>query len=257
MAEYLSGVFLFLSKESEVNSGVKKNPYVSLNKLWSVGAILLIVLIWQVICMSGLVESFLLPSPIQVIKAFFADFFILVQHTRVTLLESIIGLLVGILFGFIMAVLMDRFQIIYMAFYPLIVLSQTIPTVAIAPLLVLWFGYEMLPKVILIVLTTFFPIAVGLITGFRSVDPDTVNLMRSMGANRLQIFVYIKVPGALEHFFSGLKISTTYAVVGAVISEWIGGFEGLGVYMTRVKSAYAFDKMFAVIFLISILIFLS
>jgi len=229
-----------------VNSEMQK-------KIWSVGAMVVLLLIWQIICVSGFVESFLLPSPVQVAKAFVADFSVLMQHTRVTLLESIIGLLVGIVFGFIMAVLMDRFQVLYRAFYPLIVLSQTIPTVAIAPLLVLWFGYEMLPKVILIVLTTFFPIAVGLITGFQSSDSDAVNLMRSMGAGRLQIFFYIKIPGSLEHFFSGLKISTTYAVVGAVISEWIGGFDGLGVYMTRVKSAYAFDKMFAVIFLISAL----
>ena len=122
---------------------------------------------------------------------------------------------------------------------------------AIAPLLVLWFGYEMTPKVILIVITTFFPITVGLQDGFRSADQDAVNLLRSMGAGRFQIFCYIKFPGALGQFFSSLRISASYAVVGAVISEWLGGFSGLGVYMTRVKKAYSFDKMFAVIFLIS------
>ena len=150
-----------------------------------------------------------------------------------------------------MAVLMDRFDRLYQAFYPLIVLTQTVPAVAIAPLLVLWFGYEMAPKVILIVITTFFPITVGLLTGFRSADPDAVNLLRAMGAGRGQIFFYIKLPGALGQFFSSLRISASYAVVGAVIAEWLGGFGGLGVYMTRVKKAFAFDKMFAVIILIS------
>ena len=135
----------------------------------------------------------------------------------------------------------------------MIVITQTVPTVAIAPLLVLWFGYEMMPKVILIVIVTFFPITIGLLEGFRSADKDMMNLLRSMGAGRLQIFRYIKMPGAMSRFFASLRISASYSVVGAVISEWLGGFSGLGVYMTRVKKAFAFDKMFAVIFLISII----
>lgn len=109
----------------------------------------------------------------------------------------------------------------------------------------------MTPKIILIVITTFFPITIGLLTGFRSADPDAVSLLKAMGAGQAQIFFYIKLPGAMSQFFSGLRISASYAVVGAVISEWLGGFGGLGVYMTRVKKAFSFDKMFAVIFLIS------
>ena len=175
------------------------------------------------------------------------------EHSFVTLSEAFWGLSLGIALGFIMAVLMDQFESLYKAFYPLIVLTQTVPTVAIAPLLVLWFGYEMTPKVILIVITTFFPIAVGLLNGFRSADKDSIHLLRAMGAGRWQIFRYIKLPGAMSQFFAGLRISASYAVVGAVISEWLGGFSGLGVYMTRVKQAFSFDKMFAVIFLISII----
>lgn len=175
------------------------------------------------------------------------------QHSGVTLTEAFLGLGLGILLGFVMAVLMDQFEGLYQAFYPIIVLTQTVPTVAIAPLLVLWFGYEMTPKVVLIVITTFFPIAIGLLNGFRSADSDSIHLLRAMGADRWQIFRHIKLPGAMSQFFAGLRISASYAVVGAVISEWLGGFNGLGVYMTRVKQAFAFDKMFAVIFLISII----
>lgn len=175
------------------------------------------------------------------------------QHSGVTLTEAFLGLGLGILLGFVMAVLMDQFEGLYQAFYPIIVLTQTVPTVAIAPLLVLWFGYEMTPKVVLIVITTFFPIAIGLLNGFRSADNDSIHLLRAMGADRWQIFRHIKLPGAMSQFFAGLRISASYAVVGAVISEWLGGFNGLGVYMTRVKQAFAFDKMFAVIFLISII----
>lgn len=194
----------------------------------------------------------MLPAPVDVVKAFLEDFEQLMNHLRVTLIEAVIGLFFGVLLGFLVAVVMDAFEPLYKAFYPVIVLTQTIPTVAIAPLLVLWFGYEMLPKVILVVITTFFPIAVGLLNGFKSADSDEIKLLKAMGAGKLQIFTHIKFPGALGQFFAGLKISASYAVVGAVISEWLGGFEGLGVYMTRVKKAFAFDKMFAVIFLISI-----
>ena len=102
-------------------------------------------------------------------------------------------------------------------------------------------------------LIVFFPISISLLEGYGSVDADTVNLMRSMGANRLQIFVYVKMPGALGHFFSSLKISVSYAVVGAVLAEWLGGNKGLGCYMTRVRKAYSYDKMFAVIILISVI----
>lgn len=223
------------------------------SKLWSISAVAAILVIWQAVCSFELVESFLLPSPVQVVKTLVTEFPALMGHASVTLAEAMIGLLIGILMGFAVAVLMDHYDALYKAFYPLIVLTQTVPTVAIAPLLVLWFGYGMLPKVILIVITTFFPIAVGLLNGFKSADRDAIDLMRAMGGSRIQIFRHIKLPGAISQFFAGLRISASYAVVGAVISEWLGGFNGLGVYMTIVKKAYAFDKMFAVIFIISII----
>lgn len=223
------------------------------SKIWSVAAIIVILIVWQLISTMGVVSGFMLPSPVDVVKAFVEDFPLLASNAKVTLVEAFTGLFLGIVIGFIMAVLMDRFQRLYQALYPLIVLTQTIPTVAIAPLLVLWFGYEMMPKVILVVIATFFPIAVSLLDGFRSADQDTILLLRSMGASKMQIFRYVKFPGALNQFFASLRISVSYAVIGAVISEWLGGFYGLGVYMTRVKKEFAFDKMFAVIFLISII----
>ena len=162
-------------------------------------------------------------------------------------------LLIGIALAFVMAALMDRFLVLQRAFYPIMIITQTIPTIALAPVLVLWMGFGKAPKIALVVITTFFPIAVGLLDGYKSVDTDAVNLMRAMGANRAQIFYHVKFPASLSFFFSGLKISASYAVVGAVISEWLGGFEGLGVYMTRSRKAYAFDRMFAVILLIVII----
>ena len=193
----------------------------------------------------------MLPSPVDVVKAFVDNFEIMMKQAAVTLQETFYGLAIGISIAFVIASLMDRFNWLYKALYPVLVVTQTIPTIAIAPLLVLWMGFGMAPKITLVVITTFFPIAIGLLNGFGSVDTDAVNLMRAMGANRLKIFRYVKLPNAIPSFFSGLRVSSAYAVVGAVVSEWLGGFEGLGVYMTRVKKAYAFDKMFAVIVFIS------
>ena len=204
-------------------------------------------------CSLGLVPNFMLPSPVQVVSALVADFPLLLSHMWTTLSEAALGLVIGVAVGFVFAVLMDKFETFYLAFDPLLTVSQTVPTVAIAPLLVLWFGYGLMPKVLLVVLTTFFPVTVALASGFRSVDPDQVDLLRTMNATEWQIFRYAKLPAAMEQFFSGLRISATYAIVGAVISEWLGGFTGLGVYMTRVRKSFAYDRMFAVIIITSAL----
>lgn len=206
---------------------------------------------WLFVSEGGIIPSYMLPSPVDVAKAFVTDFSILCSHAAVTLQEALYGLLIGTALAFVIAVLMDRFEFLRKALYPILVITQTIPTIAIAPLLVLWMGFSMAPKITLVVLTTFFPIAISLLDGFQSADKDEINLLRSMGGTRTQIFRHVKLPSATESFFSGLKVSASYSIVGAVISEWLGGFEGLGVYMTRVKKAYAFDKMFAVIILIS------
>lgn len=216
-------------------------------------AVVALLAVWQGACSLGLVPNFMLPSPVQVVTALVADFPLLLSHMWTTLSEAALGLAIGVAVGFVFAILMDKFETFYLAFDPLLTVSQTIPTVAIAPLLVLWFGYGLMPKVLLVVLTTFFPVTVALASGFRSVDPDQVDLLRTMNATEWQIFRYAKLPAAMEQFFSGLRISATYAIVGAVISEWLGGFTGLGVYMTRVRKSFAYDRMFAVIIITSAL----
>ena len=178
-----------------------------------------ILLGWEVVILSVIVPSYMLPSPVAVLTALFGDLPTILFHAKFTLLESFYGLLIGIALAFVFATMMDRFRVMDQAFYPIMIITQTIPTIAIAPILVLWMGFGMAP----------------------------------MGASRAQIFRHVKFPGALPQFFSGLKISASYAVVGAVVSEWLGGFNGLGVYMTRVKKAYSFDKMFAVIIFIVII----
>ena len=212
-------------------------------------AVLLIV--WQLVCSFGIVPGYMLPSPMEVMAAFIIDLPLLLSHARITLIEAVLGLTIGVLLGFVCAAIMDAFESVKKGLYPILVLTQTIPPVAIAPLLILWFSYGVTPKVILVVLVAFFPMAVGLLEGFESVDRDMIRLMESMKANRWQIFWHVKFPSALGEFFSGLKIAVAYSIVGAVIAEWLGGFSGLGVYMTRVKKSLSYDKMFAVIFFVS------
>ena len=215
--------------------------------------VILLLIVWQTACSLEWVPHYMLPSPIEVIRAFISDFSLLMNHAKVTLIEAVLGLIIGVLLGFISSALMDAFPIVRKGLYPILVLTQTIPPVAIAPLLILWFSYGMAPKIILVVLVAYFPMAIGLFDGFQSVDPDMIKLMASMNANKWQVFWHVKYPVALGEFFSGLKIAVTYSVVGAVIAEWLGGFNGLGVYMTRVKKSLSYDKMFAVIFFISLL----
>ena len=213
--------------------------------------IVILLIIWQTLSMINIIPKFMLPSPIEVVRAFISDFLLLMEHTEVTLIEAFLGLGLGIILGFAVAVIMDRFEYAYKMIYPVLVITQTIPTVAIAPLLVLWMGYGILPKIMLILLTSFFPITIGLLDGFRSVDKDMLNLLKTMGATSFQNFIHLKLPSSLGYFFAGLRISVSYSIIGAVVAEWLGGYDGLGVYMTRVRKSYSFDKMFAVIFLIS------
>lgn len=224
-----------------------------INKLYAPGFIIGLILIWQVVCSLELVPGYMLPSPIQVMQAFINEFNVLMEHLMISLSEAFLGLGVGILVAFILAVGMDHYRWLHKSLYPLLIISQTVPVIAIAPLLVLWMGYGMAPKVMVIFLVCFFPITISLLDGFKEADRDTIRLMKSMGANAKQIFWHIKLPCALPGFLAGLKVSVSYAVIGAVVAEWLGGTAGLGVYMTRVRKSYAFDKMFAVIFLVSLI----
>jgi len=212
-----------------------------------------IIALWQFLSTSGIIPGYMLPSPMRVITAFVADFSLLMYHLCYTLLEAMAGLALAVTAAFVLAISMDANRFIKQSLNPLLLLTQTIPTIAIAPLLVLWMGYGSAPKITLVFIFCFFPMTIGLLGAFERADADAIRLLQSMEASRRQIYRYIKLPQALPAFFSGLKISGSYSIVGAVISEWLGGNAGLGVYMIRVRRSYSFDKMFAVIFLTSAL----
>jgi ABC-type nitrate/sulfonate/bicarbonate transport system permease component len=215
--------------------------------------LVILVLLWQAVSMAGLLPGYMLPSPVRVAAAFIGDFPLLMRHLGYTLLEAACGLCIAIAGSFILAVLMDANPFLKRSAGPVLLLTQTIPAIAVAPLLILWMGYGAAPKITLVFLTCFFPMTIGLLGAFAGADEDAIRLLQSMGAKKKQIYQYIKIPGGMSAFFSGLKISSSYAIIGAVISEWLGGEAGLGVYMTRVRKSYSFDKMFAVILLVAVL----
>lgn len=214
---------------------------------------IILIVLWEIAVDSGLVPRYMLPSPRDVIVTVFNILPAISEHILFTLKEALIGFAVSIILAIILAILMDSIRLIKICVYPILVLSQTIPIIALAPLFIIWFGWGLLPKVIVVVLVCFFPIVISLMDGLNSVDEDMLKLLKSMGASKLQVMKLVKFPASIVNFFSGLRIAATYSVMGAVIGEWLGGEKGLGVYMLRVKHSFALDKVFAVILIIIIL----
>ena len=223
------------------------------NNFTPIAFFMMIVAVWQYIVDKGFIARYILPSPSDVVLTSFRIFPELKPHIMTTLEEALTGFFIAILLAVILAVLMDSFPLLKKAFYPLFIVSQTIPIIILVPLLVMWFGFDKLPKIIVVILVCFFPIVVNLLEGLESIDKDMLNLFKSMKANYFQIFKFAKFPASLGNFFSGLKIAATYSIMGAVIGEWMGGKDGLGVYMTRVRQSFALYKVFSVIVVIVLL----
>ena len=221
------------------------------NRWSSISVIGIMMLLWEFSAHQQWLPKFIIPAPSAIMQAFINDVSNLWKNAQVTLLQAFIGLALGIVIAFALAIIMDMFNWVHRALYPILIISQTIPTVAIAPILVLALGYDMTPKIVLVVLTTLFPIIVSILNGFAHCDQDAIRLLELMGANRWQLLQHVKLPESMPFFFTGLRISVSYAIVSSVVAEWLGGFVGLGVYMIQTKKAFAYDKMFAVIFLIS------
>ncbi len=199
------------------------------------------------------IEKWILPAPSLIALSLWEQKELLAEHTMRTLLETVLGLAAAILLSVIIATFLDVSEWLRKAIYPILVISQTVPIIALAPLFMLWFGYGILPKVIIVALVCFFPITISLAEGYRFTDKEMIRLMETMGAGRMQIFRMVKLPAALPYFFSGLRIAGTYSVMGAVIGEWLGASKGLGIYLTRASQSYLTERVFAAIIVIVIL----
>ncbi len=213
----------------------------------------LLLIIWEWVVKYFEIKEYILPSPSAVGSSLINKKVLLWDHGLQTIYEAFLGFLLAIGAGLVLSVAMGLSPGVKRTIYPLMVVSQTIPIVAIAPLFIIWFGYVMMPKVVTVVLICFFPITLSLVEGLSTVDEDMVRLLTAMGASPWQVFRKVKFPGAMPSFFAGLKISATYSVMGAIIGEWLGASKGLGIYMTRSMKSFLTDQLFAAIAVVSIL----
>jgi ABC-type nitrate/sulfonate/bicarbonate transport system permease component len=213
----------------------------------------LLLAVWQWYATQPGVDTQLLPSPLLVWTVLVEDRDLLWSHMLVTLYETAAGFAIALVAGIFFATLMDFSSWLRRGIYPLLVMSQTIPFVAIAPLLVLWFGFGMFSKVILILLVCFFPITVALTDGLRATDPEAIKLYRTFGAGPVRIFWSLRLPGAVPTLFSGIRIAVSYSILSAIFSEYIGATEGLGFYMQLNERAFSTAGVIAAVAVISLL----
>jgi ABC-type nitrate/sulfonate/bicarbonate transport system permease component len=196
-------------------------------------------------------RPYILPAPSQVWQAFLETKHTLPEHITTTLTEALLGLAIAATAGVVIAMTLTMVPFIRRMLYPLLVISQTIPMVVLAPLLVVWFGFGMTPKVVVVALFGFFPICVATADGLLGADREMVGLVRSMGGKTMAVMRYVLIPSALPAFFAGLKIAATYAVLGAIIGEWVGASSGLGIYITRAQTAFRIDRVFVAVVVVA------
>ncbi len=199
------------------------------------------------------VQRWLLPSPSIIAKTIAESPGLLWRHSLVTLEEVVVGFGLALAVGVLLASSIALSRTLERAIYPFIIASQTIPIIVIAPLLLVWVGYGLTPKVIVVALIAFFPIVVNMVDGLKSVDPDAVNLMRTLGARRWQIFLKVQMPSAMPFLFSGTRVAIAVSVIGAVIGEWVGSSQGLGYLMIRSKPQFLTERVFAAIAILSLM----
>ena len=211
-----------------------------------------IVVIWEAYVRLAGLDPITLPSPSRVVGALWDFRETAIGHLVPTLVEAVTGCAVSVTLAILAAIALDRWGPVRRAVEPLLVTSQTIPIVAIAPLFVIWFGFGLLPKILIVVLVTFFPVTIALLDGFGRVDRDAMDLMRSMGASARQTFRKLRWPAALPSLFTGLRISVVYAVIGAIFGEYVGATEGLGIWMKLSQNSFRTDLVFGAILLTAI-----
>ena len=214
---------------------------------------LLFLALWEGACRMWEIPPFLLPAPSRIGVLLAAEAPLLLRHSFVTLAEILLGIFFSVCAAIPLSLLLFLFPSFDAALSPLLVASQSIPVFALAPLLVVWFGYGMASKVIMASLIIFFPLTISLLEGFRSCDPDVKALFFLMGANFQSTFRFLYWPSALPYFFAGLKVAVSVAAIGAVLGEWVGSTEGLGFLMMQANARLRVDRVFAGLFLLSFL----
>lgn len=213
--------------------------------------LLALIVIWEVWVHLADTPRWMLPAPTDIAQSFRDDWRLLAEHTRVTLTEVLVGFGIALVAGIATGIAIDSSRLIERALYPLLIASQTIPMVVLAPLFLIWFGYGLLPKVLITALVAYFPLAVNTVDGLKSTDRDLIKLLTSMGSSRWQLFRLAKVPSALPLIFGGARISVAFSVIGAVFGEFVGAKAGLGYLMDRSAPQFETPRVFACIVILA------
>jgi ABC-type nitrate/sulfonate/bicarbonate transport system permease component len=213
----------------------------------------LVLVAWQLIVVVADLRETILPRPTVVASHIYDERQLLIDNAWVTLKEILVGFAIALAVGLTLAMLISASQVVERAVYPWMIASQMVPIVAIAPLLVVWFGFDMTPKVIVVALVSFFPLAVNTVDGLRAPPREMIDLMRTLGAGHLKIFRTVRVPAALPFVFSGAKIAIAFATLGAVFGEWVGASDGLGYLILTLNNQSATADVFGAIFALSLL----
>ncbi|HET6171644.1 MAG TPA: ABC transporter permease [Gaiellales bacterium] len=208
---------------------------------------------WQVYANVSGIGNDVLPPPTRVLSVTWENRGDLWANTLPTLRATLLGFALSLVVGLTLAVLVDASGILRRALMPVLVASQTLPIIALAPLMVIWFGFDLTPKVLLVAFVTFFPITVAFAEGFAASEPEAEALLRSMGAGRARIFRSVRFPTSLPFFFAGLRIAITYAVVAAIFAEYAGASQGLGIYMQNAKNSFRTDLVLAAVLVTTVL----
>lgn len=216
-----------------------------------VSTILIIVALWEIGCRVFTMPTYLLPPPSDVFGLMLKRADLLFYHATITSIEIVVGFVLSIVIGIVLAVLITNYRFFERSIYPLLIVSQAVPKVALAPLFIVWFGMGWEPKVMVVILIAFFPIVIDLVAGVRSVPESMHKLARSMGASQFDTMRKFIVPHALPHFFSGLKVAITLAVSGAIIGEFVGADRGLGYLILFANGQLDTNLLFASIIVLS------
>jgi len=214
---------------------------------------LLIIFGWELLTYVTNADPRIYPAPSEVLAALLKHPASMFRNAKITALEMVLGFVLGAVIGIALGILLAYSKVVRSAVYPWLIVSQTVPIPAIAAVLVIWFGFSIVPKVLVVVLIAFFPVAVSTVDGLKAVDPEMVQLMRTFGASRARIFREVRIPVALPHIFTGAKVAAAFSVLGAVFGEWVGAKGGLGYLLLLKNRAVNTDEVFAIILALSVL----
>lgn len=224
-----------------------------LSKLAPAAVILILLAVWELAVRLAGIPLYVLPAPSDTAAAFAAEFPQLLGHAGITVMEALAGMAISFVVGIVIGVLIDALPTFKRCVYPILVVTQTVPTIVLAPIFIIYLGFGYAPKILTVVLMCFFPIVVSFSDGLGQMDEGYLNLVRTCGGSRWQLYRIVKIPSAMISLLSGLKVAATYSISGAVVGEWIASQSGLGYYLIRAKNSYMLDRVFACVLMIILL----